>query len=205
MLPMKVSEIAKLLNIAPNTPRKWASEFSEFLSPTGAGGNGVHRSFSSEDARIIAWIALLKAKNTTPDEIRLILRSAQKANWRDLPELPGGLEHGDPVMMMPVEVAETKMRSLQLQYEQQLTSISRERDDLRERLAALEKSEGSTRGENKALQQRIIELTAKEAELRGIASQYTFAGRRWNVAALIVAALVAGVLLTLAISLLVHR
>src|SRR5690349_19009996 len=101
---MKPYEIAKLLDVAPTTIRRWArDEYREFLSPMGQGINGGHRSFSDQDARIITWIAIMRGQNMPPAEITAILRSAQAENWRNLPELPGGMVSGEPVAMVPRE------------------------------------------------------------------------------------------------------
>src|SRR5690349_9666884 len=98
MASMKPTQLAKLLNIDPATLRVWAGrEFNEYLSPSAAGINGARRTFSETDARIMAWVAILKAQNTAPNEIRLTLKQAQADNWRDLPPLPRGLIGDEPV------------------------------------------------------------------------------------------------------------
>jgi DNA-binding transcriptional MerR regulator len=185
---MKPNELARLLNISPATLRRWAgSEYTEFLSPNGAGRNGARRSFGDVDARIMSLVAEMKARNTPPADITAALRSAQADNWRNLPPLQGMI--GDEsVALVPREAANSSLKALQTMY----AVLVQERDNLRARL--------DTAQEEKAvLQRRITELSEEAAELRGMMQQYTFGGRRVNVATLVVVALVAGVLLALII------
>src|SRR5689334_19063289 len=87
---MKPQQLATLLNVTPTTIRRWArDEYTEFLSPTAQGGERLHRSFDSQDARVLAWIAALRAQNKPPADILMTLRSAQADGWRTLPPLPG--------------------------------------------------------------------------------------------------------------------
>jgi DNA-binding transcriptional MerR regulator len=204
---MKPQQLAMLLNIAPNTLRRWAGkDYSEFLSPT-AQGNGSHRSFNQQDARIIAWVVLMKSQNTSAVDIRATLKSAQAENWGGLPELPGGLANDEPIAVVPREAVEERLRALSERYETQLTSVVRERDylqiQLQEKQHELETARFEASDSVKSiqketsvaintLQQRIIELTGKEAELRGRLEQYMIGGRRLSAVTLAIAALVIG-------------
>jgi DNA-binding transcriptional MerR regulator len=202
---MKPQQLASLLHIAPVTLRQWAREtFREFLSPSAQGIHGAHRSFSEHDARILAWIALLKAQNTPTPDIIATLRSAQANNWRNLPPLPGGIANDEPIIMMPVEVAETRIRALQERYEAQLQAIAAERDALKAQLAALQTRLDTATDEIKSLQARLTALAVQEAEMRGVMAQYTVGGRRLPAIVLVaVAALV--VVLTMLVLFLLLR
>src|SRR5260370_25461160 len=117
MSAMKPQQLAQLLKVAPNTIRKWAGkDYAEFLSPSGAGFNGAARTFSEQDARILAWVAEMKARNTPAQEILDVLREAQRDSWRILPALPGGMANDEPVALMPVEAAEERLRALRDRY-----------------------------------------------------------------------------------------
>jgi DNA-binding transcriptional MerR regulator len=214
-IPMKPQQLAKLLNIADSTLRLWAGkDFTEFLSPKAQGPNGARRSFSAQDARILAWIAQMRAQNMPIGEIRGILKSAQVDDWRNLPPLPGGMANDEPIAVIPLDTAEERIRSIQQRYDMQLQSVIKERDDLKSQLEVVRREIETVRREAaesaknvqeqssdtvKTLQQRITELTEREAELRGMMAQYTFAGRRLNAATMVVIALLAGVVLALVI------
>jgi len=187
--PMKPQQLAALLNIAPNTLRKWAgTDYATFLSPGAAGFNGASRTFSDQDARILGWVAELKAKNTPAAEILVMLREAQRDNWRTLPPLPGGMANDEPVALMPVEAAEEKIKALRDRYNMELSLIVRERDELKAQLNTVHE-------ENSELQKRLAEITAKEAELRGRLEQYALGGRQLSAVALMTIALLIGSLL----------
>jgi DNA-binding transcriptional MerR regulator len=202
---MKPQQLASLLHISPVTLRQWAREtYSEFLSPSAQGASGTHRAFSDHDARVIAWIALLRAQNTPTADIVATLRSAQANNWRNLPPLPGGTANDEPVMMMPVEVAETRMRALQERHESQLQAITAERDALKAQLVALQTRFDTAADEVKSLQARLTTLAVQEAEMRGVMAQYTVGGRRLP-AILLVAVVALVVILTMLVLFLLLR
>jgi DNA-binding transcriptional MerR regulator len=206
---MKPQQLANLLNLSPHTIRKWAREdFTEYLSPMGQGGGGIHRSFNDTDARIIAWIALMKAQNTPLNEIHLTLKAARSNDWRDLPPLPGGMANDEPIAVVPREAVEERFKALQERYETQLKIIAKERDELQTQLEVAKRETETAKRETEAvrrellenvntLQKRITDLSVQEAELRGKLEQYTFGGRRWNIGALIAVTLVAGVTFTI--------
>jgi DNA-binding transcriptional MerR regulator len=201
---MKPQQLARLLNVADVTLRRWAGkEYAEFLSPSAQGNVGARRSFSDTDARILAWVTAMKAQNMSIQDITATLRAAKEDNWRKLPPLPGGLAGDEPIALMPVETAEERVRALQDRYEMQLRSVIKERDELRTQLDAARQENNNMQRETaentKMLQQRITELSVQEAELRGILRQYTFGNRRWNVVALIAVGLLVGVIFTLLI------
>jgi DNA-binding transcriptional MerR regulator len=226
MIAMKPQQLAKLLNVAPNTVRQWAREdFYEFLSPTAQGGQGAHRSFNDIDARILAWVALMKAQNLPVNEIRMTLKTAQSNGWRDLPPLPGGIVNDEPISVVPREAVEERVKALQERYEIHLQTVIKERDELKNQVDTLKRDLELARHETaegiktaqlesaqalramqqettetiKVLQSRIVELTAQEAELRGRLRQYTFGGHQWNVAVLIAVALSIGIVITILI------
>jgi DNA-binding transcriptional MerR regulator len=219
---MKPQQLATLLNISPATLRRWAgADYGEFLSVKGRGVNGGYRSFDDQDARILAWVAILRAQNVSTEDIYLTLKSAQASNWRGLPALPGGMANDEPIAVVPREAVEERVHALQERYELQLQVIVKERDQLRQQLEATQEEIKVARQETIAaqkesaqaiqqvqrekaealekLQQRMNELSTKEAELRGRLEQYTFGGRRWNAGSLIIVALLAGVVLALVI------
>lgn len=94
--------------------------------------NGGHRSFNDQDARVIAWIALMRAQNMPPKDISATLHAAQAAGWRDLPSLPGGIADGEPVALVPREAVEERVRALEEQYRLRLETFKNESAALKE-------------------------------------------------------------------------
>jgi len=201
---MKPQQLAALLNVAPVTLRIWSREtFKDFLSPSAQGDNGAHRSYDSTDARILAWVAELKAKNTPVDQITAMLTAARLKNWIDLPPLPGGMANDEPIAVIPREAAQERFIAIEDRYKTQLDIVVKERDELRTRLEntqlEMRNQLESARSENREIQKRLMELSVREAELRGKLEQYTMGGRQLNAVVIAVAALILGVVLTLAI------
>lgn len=226
MKPYKPQELANLLNLSPATLRKWASEeYGEFLSASGQGGGGARRSFNEHDARIIAWIAAMKQENIPAKEILVSLSESQAQHWQSLPLMPHTTVAGSPIAIMPREAVEERLAALKGHYELQLSAIQKERDQLQTQLAvkqrdlevkqselevarreaaeALQTQQKEAAGMISNLQQRLTELSTKEAELRGRMEQYSIGGRRATAATLIIGALLIGALFTVLIIVLV--
>jgi DNA-binding transcriptional MerR regulator len=84
---MKPSAVAAALGIAESTIRKYASEYSEFLSPAGAGGSGKHRDFADHDVRVLKLVRDMRAENASQEDIDVTLQSLKSNNWERLPAL----------------------------------------------------------------------------------------------------------------------
>jgi DNA-binding transcriptional MerR regulator len=149
---MKPQELAKRLNIADVTLRKWAREdYAEFLSPSAQSATkSGRRSFSDQDVRVLTWIAQLRDDNTSPDEIRTTLRSAQQNDWRDLPPFPATT--GDEITLVPREAVEERFKALQERFDLQVQALVNERDALATQLSA-------SRAENAELRARLDNIT----------------------------------------------
>jgi DNA-binding transcriptional MerR regulator len=202
---MKPNQLAKLLNVTDSTLRLWcAKEYGDFLSPNAQGQHGARRSFNNTDARILAWVALLRTQNVSKEDIRATLRSAQANNWRDLPPLPGGFAEDEPIAVVPREAVEERVKALREHYETQLQAISDERDALKAQLTALQTRLDTAADEVKNLQVRLTALAVQEAEMRGVMAQYVVAGRRLP-AIVLVAVVALVVILTMLVLFLLLR
>lgn len=174
---MKPTYLAKLLNIAPATLRLWAGkEFGEFLSPSAAGQNGARRTFSELDARILAWVAIMRQQNAAPNDIRLALKQAQAENWRDLPPLPRGLIGDEPVTLVPLQAVEERARGLEERFKLQITTLERDRDELKAQIAELKAEAQRERQRADNERQRADDVTARliklSEELAALNKQY---------------------------------
>jgi DNA-binding transcriptional MerR regulator len=65
---LTTAQVAKRANIAHNTVRNYAKEYSELVSPDARGENGERR-FSDEDAETICTIAALRKSGVPPSEV----------------------------------------------------------------------------------------------------------------------------------------
>jgi DNA-binding transcriptional MerR regulator len=156
--------------------------------------------FSDHDARIIAWIAALKAQNMPADEVTLILQNAKSNSWRNLPPLPGGMANDEPIAVVPREAVEERFQAIQEQHRLQLEAVIAERETLKRQLEKAHEEIDTLRQDSaqkiEKLQGRIMELAEKEAELRGELKQYAVAGRQVSVTTLLGLALLVGALFT---------
>ncbi len=61
--------IQSMFNISSATVRKWADEFSDFLSPSANPPSGTTRRFTDQDVQVFATIIRLKHMSMTTDEV----------------------------------------------------------------------------------------------------------------------------------------
>jgi DNA-binding transcriptional MerR regulator len=156
---MKPQQLATLLNISPVTLRHWcASEIGRFLSPAARGKDGAKRSFDDQDARILAWVASMKAQNTNLESILITLENAKNENWRDLPELPNVAAPNEPIAVVPREAVEERIRALRTEFELRLEVHN-------ENIANLEKERDGLKDENAQLRNQLFELTRESMDI----------------------------------------
>lgn len=84
---MRASQICASLEIADSTLRKYAVEYAEYLSASGAGGNGRHRDYTDHDVRVLKLVNDMKRANQSEANIEITLASLQAGDWERLPEL----------------------------------------------------------------------------------------------------------------------
>ena len=130
--------IQAMFNVSPASVRIWASDFSEFLSPSANPPAGQTRKFTDNDMRVFATIARLKDDNLTVDEI--------------IEELNRGVLDAAPVQV-PNELMDIAGNSAVLLIIEKL-------DSFEERLTALETG-GDTR-----LQKQVSDKDSEIGNLR---------------------------------------
>jgi len=125
---MKPSNLVAALNMPDSTIRKYANEFSGYLSPAANPALNHHRDYSEQDARIIKLIADMKAAKQNTDSIHATLSSLQANDWERLPALD---ENSSAIISSPASVIAAQTDRAVMQ-----NTI----DMLREQLAAQEAS-----------------------------------------------------------------
>jgi len=190
---MKTSDLARWLNLDTATIRHWTiGEYRSFMSPTAQGGDGRTRHFTEQDARILAFVASLKAQSTPKDEILVALNQMQSGNWADLPPMPAVPPGVEPISMIPREAAEVSITT-------QRSALMREIAMLQDRAEQLETALVSERTAKDALQLQLTAAREELGELRGKLATMDTERLPTRVTLAIVVAVVLGVLVIVAV------
>jgi len=84
---VRTSEIARRLNVSPNTVRNWTRDYQEFFSESITDrGAGARRRFANRDALVMATIADFRNKGLTKEQIIIALKEDRLLE--QLPTLP---------------------------------------------------------------------------------------------------------------------
>ncbi|MBL8118775.1 MAG: MerR family transcriptional regulator [Anaerolineae bacterium] len=129
--------ISSVFHVAPQTVKRWASEFAPYLSADAAPAAGHRRAFNEDDLKVLALVASLKAKGKTFEEIHAALKAGQRG---DVPEMPA---------------------SSPAQTTQALAYYQQEVDDLRGQLQAERTRADKAEGEVAALERVIEKLLSR--------------------------------------------
>lgn len=190
---MNVSTLAKLIDVHPDTVRRWCKEYQQFMSPTATPQKGKARVFTAHDAAILSFIATSRESNLAPDEIRSRLQDLQSDGWKHLPEVPSewfGARDGDMISVdiataRASQVAQIAALQTEMQHVRQELFDATERAELAEvRVENLQTELDALRAAEKATQQKMqdhlhtaqLELErarADVARLEGQLGQYT--------------------------------
>lgn len=163
---MKTGDLAERLNTHPNTIRAWAREYSDFLSDK---ANAARRSYSEDDALVIATVANLRESGLLHEQIEQSLQNGTRVN--SVPELPTPEEQAarESISLVPSSEYQRiidRVQTLQGELEQ----ARQERDnaieqwqlgttELNKRIAELEHNLGIAQGELKRLESERLPVT----------------------------------------------
>lgn len=84
---MKPNAVVAALRVPDSTIRKYANEYSSYLSPSADTRKGSHRDYTDHDVRVIKLIIDMKAARQSTDNIHVTLRSLEAGAWERLPAL----------------------------------------------------------------------------------------------------------------------
>lgn len=174
---MKTGELAKRLDIHPNTLRSWVDGNLEFFSPD---AYAARRRYNRADVVLLATIKELKAAGMTAPEIQAELKKGRRAQAESLAAeamTPGIVARAD------LEMVQARVHDLTTQLEAARADLEAEQARVTELVAELGQAKG-----------RLIELQAMEARNAQLMryALYLAAGAAVMAAAMAVLAVLAG-------------
>lgn len=146
---MKPHEVAKQLGVKPVTVRSWSDVFGEYLSPTGAGGDGAHRDFSEDDLRVLYFIKREKDNGRQAEQIKSTLVAMLPGDeLRNLP-LPTTKIEAEVSVVPAIMVDETRK------------ALMRENAALQEQIAKLERQLTDERSDKESLLRQLADMNGQ--------------------------------------------
>ena len=205
---MNTSKLARLINVHPDSIRRWATkEYNRFLSPSAVPGKGHQREFNPRDVAILLFVAVERTSGASREDITDRLARFEADGWDGLPDAPSDWFRADVDGTLPVAVAAEQSR-----VGAELAVLKNENTYLRDALVAAEERETRAQHELERLQAserasisqvHDLELELSQAHgdveaLRARLGAYAITGKEPISLALIVAvASIAGALLVL--------
>lgn len=202
MRAMKVTYLARLLDVSVGTIRRWVGDdvYGAFLTPGASPAKGNTRIMTPHDQRVLFFVAQMREIGASQDAILERLRRLQEDDWRDLPPIPSEWDGSGDTLPLDVaanrasEMVQSAVLQKELQHlrealqlavsraeelEMQLQAISGERDELSEQKHTLE-LETSRRVHTLELEvsQARGEAARLEAELNAYSMTYSLGGKK---------------------------
>lgn len=161
----KSGEIARALNVNPNTIRSWADTYGEFLSNR---ATAAKRTYTPDDFLVLSTIAELRKSGLSFDAIRDALRNGQRIDTP--PDVPTAQEverkEQEGIVLQSehdgVKVQLEQEKEYRHYLENQLAIVTSKRDELQQRLET-ETSDirQAWRTEVDTLNKQVIDLTGQ--------------------------------------------
>jgi DNA-binding transcriptional MerR regulator len=106
-------DVRDLLGLSHETIRKYSLDFAEFLSEGANPPEGKHRTYSESDLRALGLIAIMKARNSSNEDIKATLKAGAEGELSSLLE-------GEPILnpVMERTIARQELANLQRIIEQ---------------------------------------------------------------------------------------
>ena len=126
-----ISAFKKAYDVQPNTIRQWSRTFADFLEPGANPPNGKTRTYSDDDARVIALVAAMRQDNRPYEAIRAALAAGDRGQWpiesdQTAQDAPGRDENTFALV--------TQLTARAASLEGELGATKQERDYLRDQL-----------------------------------------------------------------------
>lgn len=165
---MQTKDVARILKVDPSTVRRWARDYSDYLSATAqpAERDGYYRrDYTQDDLKVFLTVQRESQQGTLLDDIATILANGDHLVETLPPDLP--MPEEDRVEMMPVSTAVERVKSLQTRIttlEIDLTEARALADARADKVAELERELGDTRVEVAKLEGKA-DLAKAEARI----------------------------------------
>lgn len=150
MATYKAGDIARRLDIHPNTVRRWADEYSAHFSASAAGNR---RRFTEDDLRVLATIASYRDQGISPAEVGRMLAAGQRVDKIPAPVTAEEEAARRDVRLVPVAQYERALDRIQA-LENEIDRITTERDratldqqTANQRIEALQREIGTLQGQ----------------------------------------------------------
>ena len=163
----RAGELAKRLDVHPNTIRSWSDDFESLLSQGAIGrAPGAKRRFTDDDALILATIADMRNDGIGFDDIRAAIENGKRVDV--LPALPTEAEEEarQNVKLVPLpeyqraldEVKRLAAQVDDLRVERDLAMAKRQEGvaELNEQIRTLERDLGTAQGQLRTVRYAVI-------------------------------------------------
>lgn len=178
---MKTGDLARWLDISVSSVKTWSREFGEYLSPAAQGGdNSARRYFDEQDARVLALVADLRARNIPWADIHATLASLKANEWADLPPMPGAPPGVTPQPVVTqseaqnalIQQRQTLAREIAL-LNDRVNALQGALDEEREAHTRTREALATARGELGVLQGKLEVLEPERAQAHALQEQLT--------------------------------
>jgi DNA-binding transcriptional MerR regulator len=85
---MNVATASRLLDVSPDTVRRWCSDYKPFLSPGATPPKGGAREFNQHDLRAFNYVNQQRIANVSHEDIFRALVAMREAEYAELPDVP---------------------------------------------------------------------------------------------------------------------
>jgi DNA-binding transcriptional MerR regulator len=182
---MNVKTIARMIDISPDSVRRWSADYEDFLSATATPPSGGERKYTPHDVKVLAYISTARKTDTPHDKIREALAVMQQKNWADLPDVPqewfSGPADGRITFADASESAQqlAQFTALQIQNQtlrQQLQEAIDRAEKFERELDHLRASDQNAQGQIHSLELQLERERATVRELQARLSAYAITG-----------------------------
>jgi DNA-binding transcriptional MerR regulator len=119
-----VTEFARAYKTTPNTIRTWTAEFADHLNPAANPPKGQARTYTDQDAQVIALVGEMRQQYAGYEAIHAALRGGRRGTW------PPKGEGSPSVEDEPSTALVMRLTALVAHYEGELSAVKQERDRL---------------------------------------------------------------------------
>lgn len=159
---MRSTEVARIVDVSPQTIRLWSDRYAEFLSPSAKPERGEIRDFTEDDVRVLLTIKRESDRRLTFEELVEILKSGDRVE-----EIPDPVEVEEDVPVSEHAMALAKITALQRELNTIREQHNREVDRLFEEIKELKTDRDEALEEVGKREQMISDMRHRIGYLEG--------------------------------------